>query len=961
MPKSLKIALLCVVGAPLILIIGVVLFFTFNDANNFKPSIENQAKERAGINLEINGKLSWSLLPLGININKLALLDQDKKLFASAKQIIAQIDLISILTGNPRIETVLIDGLQLNLIQTSDTQANWLNVIPSQELTEKPANDTGKPDTYIDSGTTSNNTGHGINFLVESFELKNTQIQFRSTPANIDLTINPLNLLISNIALDQSIPLSLDFKLSEKTSDFTLESSLSGQIYASKDLNEISIKNLSSQHQVNSPTMGSKTIPVLLDSDIAINTNTERVELSDLTLQVSQLTLLGQALINDYSQKLSVDAKVDIPTFSLQDELQLLAINPPKMQHAKAMNKLALSTHIKLNDGQLNLQKLKLQIDDNTWTGNLGYHLDNQALTAIIAGDTLNIDHYLPPAKNSQTVKTSATVTNTDKESPAELIPLEIVRNLNLDIQFQQQSLIASNIETRDVDFHITANKGLVSLNKLNGKLNEGSYSLTAALDASKNTPRWSGQQKIQNMALQPLLKSLDLKQLQDYGKISGTLDLSATENANGNTIESLLESIDANAHLELAIKTPEMKKPVEVKKVAIATDIKLKGQKLALQNMKLKVDKSTWSGDLSYHLESQALTATIAGDTLNLDQYLPPVEDSQRSTSQAGAAEKTKTTKISSTTKPVELIPLETARKLDLDIRFKQQKLSARKIETNDIDLHITAKKGLLSLKKLNGKLYQGSYSLNAAVDARKTTPLWSGQQTIKGIALGPLIKALSIQQLDEYGTLSGKLNLNASGKTKGNTAEMLTQKANINSDFNIQDGIFEGLSLNTLTCEGFSLINRDKVDTSEWPNSTHFKALKGKATLKQQVLDSQFDIITSGLNADSNGTINLLKSEIDISASLKVVGNMGEHACRVNDKIKSIAIPVKCQGSFDAPPAELCTLDKSKLTQVAKEAAVTEGKRKINKEIDRALNKHLGEDTELNKNVKNLLKGLF
>ena len=74
-----------------------------------------------------------------------------------------------------------------------------------------------------------------------------------------------------------------------------------------------------------------------------------------------------------------------------------------------------------------------------------------------------------------------------------------------------------------------------------------------------------------------------------------------------------------------------------------------------------------------------------------------------------------------------------------------------------------------------------------------------------------------------------------------------------------------------------------------------------------------------------------------------------------RFNKKVKKLGIPIKCQGAFDTPPAELCKLDTSRLGDMAKKLAVEEGKRKINKEIDRALKKRLGDKKEPIKSLLN------
>jgi hypothetical protein len=265
-----------------------------------------------------------------------------------------------------------------------------------------------------------------------------------------------------------------------------------------------------------------------------------------------------------------------------------------------------------------------------------------------------------------------------------------------------------------------------------------------------------------------------------------------------------------------------------------------------------------------------------------------------------------------------------------------------------------LVAKDGKLT-HTLNGKLFEGSYSSKFSINTQQKKPTWASEQNIKDLNLAPVFDTLNIEALKEYGSIAGLLNLNAKTNMNGNDINSLKSSATSNVDFHIDKGAFEGLSLNALTCKGFALINKESVDTSTWPQATPFNTLKGSAALKNQILDTQFDLITSGIHADSKGSVDISKSTINILASLKVIGELGDNACRVNEKVSKIGIPVKCQGAFDTPPAELCELDTSRLGDMAKDLAIEEGKRKATKEIDRALEKHLGDKKEPIKSLLN------
>ncbi len=717
MNKAIKIILLVVLGVPLLGLLLVAGVFMFKDANDFKPAIEEQARNAAGLQLSIEGNLSWSIIPIGLDINKISIKDQALQDFASADRILASIDFWSLFSGAPKVETILLDGLKLNLIQFSETENNWSNVLPAKADTTKSPE--SKPEAPAEESPENS-----LNFLVESFKLINTGVKFESKKDELLLNIDPLNLTLSNITFDKAFPISLDFALSEKKNQLDLSSELNALLSMSKDLSVFSITDLKNSVEINAPQYSKEPIKIALSTEIKANTKTENVSINTLKLIFNELRINANVAIANYSNDLALDANVDLPVFSLKELLTQLNISLPPMLASDALEKVAVSADIKLEKQLVSINGLNIKLDESSWTGNLSHALG---------------------------------------ENPQKL-----------------------------------------------------------------------------------------------------------------------------------------------------PTKLKLHGNKL------------------------------------NLDRYLPPASDEPAPAAQEQA-------KASPTNAETELLPLDTLRDLNIDISVLQDSLSIKNINTQAVNISLIAKDGKLS-QSLSGKLYEGSYSLTNKLNAQTDTPVWQTEQSITNLNLAPVVDSLNLEALKEYGSIKGMLNFAGKFDAKGNYLTPLMNSATGNVNFSIDQGAFEGLSLNALSCKGLALINKETLDTSSWPNATPFKSLKGDATLAQQNLSTNFDIITAGLQADSKGQINIDKSELSIKAILKIIGESEQHSCRVNEKLKNVGIPVICEGSFTTPPAELCKLDTSRLGNIAKDLAVEEGKRKINKEVDRALEKHLGGDDK--QPVKSLLK---
>ena len=715
------LAFLLLIGA------SITIYFTVNDANDFKPVIELQAKEQAGIYLKIKGKLTWSLMPLGITIGELEVLDQNQKNFAFIKELIAEIDLFSLFKLAPKVKTISIDGLALELIQEKDKTPNWANILPASDPKRTETNTPTTQKTKPDSSPDTEKTNNSIDFLVESFSIQNSRVHFFSENDSLDASLKNIQLTISNIALNQTIPLSLQFDLENAEPELKLNTQISGQLSISEDMSAFKLQDFASKYKFSTPLLGKNTSQAHLNASIQANTKTETIDISQLTLGFENLALTGAVNIKEYTKEPDIYGQISLTEFSLKQLLTHLGIELPEMKNPQALNKVSLSTTFKSAQQQLELSKLIIHLDDSQWLGSLGFHTPDQSVKLTLKGDRINIDNYLPPASEEPT--------------------------------------------------------------------------------------------------------------------------------------------------------------------------------KIANKNNK-------------------------------------PVKQTQTETT---------------------LLPLETLRALKLDIQIEQDTLIAKQLETNKIKSHITAQNGLLKLETFSGNFYQGNYNVKAQLDARTNTPLWSATQSIQGVQLEPIAKIFSAFDYLPAGTL----NLTAKQRSTGNLLSQITKNAAADSQVEVKDGRIKNISLNALACEGLALLNRDKVNTDQWPKETPFTRLSADTTLKQQKVDSQILVITSGVKLTGTGKINTQKEQVDFRAGLHVIGDLGEQACRVNDKFKDISIPVRCKGSIATPPAELCGLDYSKIKKELKQAAIKEGKRKANKEIDRALNKqldkHLGKDNKLNKDIKKLFKGLF
>ncbi|MEW5825107.1 MAG: AsmA family protein [Pseudomonadota bacterium] len=114
----------------LLLAVGALAVFVASfDANRYKPLIVEQAKAHTGRELQINGDLSLSIYPwLGLRVQNVVLGNAPgfaAPEMARLRELGVRARLLPLLSGRLEADTLLLDGLELNLERAADGRDNW--------------------------------------------------------------------------------------------------------------------------------------------------------------------------------------------------------------------------------------------------------------------------------------------------------------------------------------------------------------------------------------------------------------------------------------------------------------------------------------------------------------------------------------------------------------------------------------------------------------------------------------------------------------------------------------------------------------------------------------------------------------------------------------------------------------------------------------------------------------------
>ena len=175
------------------------------------------------------------------------------------------------------------------------------------------------------------------------------------------------------------------------------------------------------------------------------------------------------------------------------------------------------------------------------------------ALRFDLAAENLDVDALLgtPPAKTTTSgpaaPATTATATTADggSEDVQIELPMQILRDLDIDGTLKIAQMKMQNLRMSDVDIRVTAKNGLVALKPVKLNTYGGTVDVAVVIDVKSDLPRYGVSKSIQGVQVGDLL--------QDYtgeAAISGTLDAEVNLTTNGEWLSKLKQNSNGTMRL---------------------------------------------------------------------------------------------------------------------------------------------------------------------------------------------------------------------------------------------------------------------------------------------------------------------------------------------------------------------------------------------------------------------------
>lgn len=403
---------------------------------------------------------------------------------------------------------------------------------------------------------------------------------------------------------------------------------------------------------------------------------------------------------------------------------------------------------------------------------------------------------------------------------------------------------------------------------------------------------------------------------------------------------------------------------PGSLSKVELVSRLKGTPTSVALENLNLKLDASTFTGRVAVDdFAKQSLRVQLKGDTFNADNYLPAKSEAAKGataarqaevqSSEAGAMAAGGNTPLpEAPTKGAwsndKLLPLTRLRSLDVNADLAFGELTLSQLPIQNAVLKASGIDGQLKLDTLSGGLYNGTFQANGTLDVRQDTPVLALQSHIKQVPVERILQAQG-----KNPPVKGQLTLDSNLTGRGNSQKALIDSLNGTTSIVINNGVLLNANIEQQLCTGIALLNRKTLSATPGGKDTPFQELRGNLTFRNGVASNpDLKVRIPGLTLNGNGDVDLRVLGMDYRVGIIVEGDkrdVPDPACQVGANFQGIEVPLRCRGPLELG-AKACRLDKDGLGQVALKAA---GNR-LNEKLEEKLDK-------VNPKLKDALKGLF
>ena len=540
----------------LVIAVGVFYITSVMDPNDYKPRIEQLALDQAGVVLNIEGDINWSLYPwLGLQTGSISIAYPDKPDLARLESAQVSLQLMPLFSGRVEMSDVILDGLAVSFIKDADGNVNWhSHEKPSAAVVQDVS---GSHDNVRETPIDTSAQRASLPELdIASVNIRNARLEFTDLSENRRLELSDIELTTGRVALGTMLPIDLAFNLRQFEGAETMievRNQLTTKLNLSNDFQQFLLADLEIKALISGSQVPANLPELTATTQLTVDLSNQQVTSDALQLSFGSLMAAGAIQVDDFTA-FNIDGIVNVAVFNLKALMSQLGQPIPKLQDDSVLTSVALNTEIKGNLENIIFDQLSITLDDTQLMGNAGFNSSSGHITLALKGNRLNADRYMP-VDTSGSSKDSNTSSNTSSSSNTttsvwpreEIIPLETLRSLNLSVTLEMEGITIAERNLGQPGITLVAKDGLLNIERLSTQIYSGSVSASANLDARSDTAKTQLKAQLNSIQIGQLLE-----EVADTDVFSGLFDASADISASGQSIYSMINTLHGQASIQM-------------------------------------------------------------------------------------------------------------------------------------------------------------------------------------------------------------------------------------------------------------------------------------------------------------------------------------------------------------------------------------------------------------------------
>ena len=567
-----KILGLGLLGLLLIIVaLGFALTHLF-DPNDYKEEIRQLARDKAHVELTLNGDIGWSLFPwLGLELHEasIATLNNPKVPFADLQMLGLSVRVLPLLRREVQMSDVRVEGLNLTLTRDANGHGNWEDIgkpLPNPAVANAPTATPGEAAAAEAEKPQGNE--RSVKLDIDSLTVNNARVLYTDEKAGQTYGAESIQLSTGPVHEGVNIPLKASAFLSASQPNLKARTELTGELRFDRRLKRYNLEDMRLSGETSGEPLAGKTMTFAAQGQVLVDLAANVASWSGLKVSANQLRALGELNVRDLDKAPQVSGGLSIAQFDLRTFLDGIGHPLPATADAAAFKKLELVTRLQGTPNSIALEDLAVKLDDSTFTGRVAVEdFAKQALRVRLKGDKFDADRYLPAkseeakgataARQAEVKQQEATAVAGAGSTPLpeaptqvawssdKLLPVDRLRALDLQADLSFGALTLDKLPISDAQLTASGQGGLVTLQTLRGALYNGTFEAKGTVDVRPAVPQIGVNTKINRVPVEHFIKRESPEQAPP---VKGLLTLNSDLTATGNSQKALVDTLNGNA-----------------------------------------------------------------------------------------------------------------------------------------------------------------------------------------------------------------------------------------------------------------------------------------------------------------------------------------------------------------------------------------------------------------------------